>query len=101
MANQISMTPQEMTKAASKASRTADTLQNNVIDEMEKLLKTLETSWKGEAIDGYKARYKQIKKALDGGVALLHEIEKNLETSRDIIEETDRTISKKFKNLGN
>lgn len=100
MANQISMTPGEMDKAAKKAKTTADTLQRDVIGEMEKLLRTLEKSWKGDAIDGYKSRYTEIKKALKNGVELLLEIEANLKTSKEIIEETDRTISDKFKKLG-
>lgn len=100
MANQISMTPQEMKNAASKANNTAGILRKDVIRAMDNLLKTLENSWKGEAIEGYRTRYNDIRKSLESGEQLLFEIEKNLNTSREIIEETDRTISNKFKNLG-
>ena len=100
MANEISMTPQEMTKAATKANTTAGTLRNNVIKEMDSLLRTLENSWKGDAIEGYKTRYTSIRKALENGEQLLFEIEKNLKTSRDIVEQTDREISSKFKSMG-
>lgn len=99
MANQISMTPTEMDNAARKAGTTAGVLEQQVIGEMDKLLETLGKSWKGEAIEGYTQRYKKIKGSLKNGVELLVEIEKNLKTSKKIIEETDSRISSQFKKM--
>ena len=97
MAQQISMTPSEMRAGAKKAKTTANTLENQVIREMDNLLSNLERTWKGEAIGGYRERYNKIKGSLRNGVQLLTEIHDNLNTTAQIMEETDQRIASQYK----
>lgn len=100
MAEQIQMKPSDMKKGARKALATKKTLDEQVIKSMDALLNELQSQWKGDSMEGYKARYKKIRSALNNAGDLLKEIHDNLNTTAQIMEETDTRISNQYRRNG-
>lgn len=96
MAQQIRMTPETMRARSKEANQQAETVQA-VINYMDRLLRTLQGEWEGDAVKGYEDRYNKIKPSFVNAKELLDEISHNLSETARIVEETDRNIASQYR----
>lgn len=92
MANEIKLTPEQMRARAKEYERESTNLQKS-IQTMDKLIKALESEWKGDASKAYASRYNELKPAFKNAKELMDELSSNLKASAQIMEETDRKIA--------
>ena len=96
MANQIRITPDQMRQRANQYRNEADTV-NGVIGQMDNLLSQLRTEWEGAASESYDARYQELKPGFQKAEELIREIAQALDSTANIVEETDATIANQFR----
>ncbi len=96
MANQIRITPDQMRERASEYRVEADTV-NGVISKMDSLLQQLQSEWEGASSESYAARYEELKPGFVKAENLIREIASALDSTAQIIEETDNSIASQFK----
>lgn len=95
MANQIRITPDQMRTRATQYRAEADTV-NGVINKMDSLLQQLQSEWEGAASESYAARYAELKPGFVKAEDLIREIAAALDSTANIIEETDNNIASQF-----
>ena len=95
MANQIRITPDQMRTRATQYRAEADTV-NGVINKMDSLLQQLQSEWEGAASESYAARYAELKPGFVKAEDLIREIAAALNSTANIIEETDNNIASQF-----
>ncbi len=96
MANQIRITPDQMRDKATQYRAQADTV-NDVIKKLDTLLSQLQSEWEGSASESYAARYQELKPGFQKAEALIREIAAALDSTANIVEETDANIASQFK----
>lgn len=96
MANQIRMTPDTMRARANEYRGEADTV-NQVICKMDSLLQQLQSEWEGSASESYAERYQELKPGFQKAEELIREIASALDTTANIVEETDQNIASQFR----
>lgn len=96
MANQIRMTPDQMRARANEYRNEADVV-NGVIGKMDSLLSALQGEWEGQASESYAARYAELKPGFMKAEELIREIAAALDSTANIVEETDSSIASQFR----
>ena len=96
MASQIRMTPEIMRERANQYRGEADIV-GEVINNMDNLLGELQNEWEGAASESYAARYEELKPGFVQAEQLIQEIATALETTADIVEQTDADIANQFR----
>ncbi len=96
MANQIRITPDQMRSRAGEYRVEADKV-NDVIGRMDTLLGNLQAEWEGAASESYAARYAELKPGFLKAEELIREIAQALDSTANIIEETDNSIAAQFR----
>lgn len=96
MANQIRMTPDQMRSRANEYRTEADTV-NGVIAKMDSLLNALQGEWEGSASESYAARYAELKPGFLKAEELIREIAAALDSTANIVEQTDQDIASQFR----
>ena len=97
MASQIRITPDQMRGRANEYRIEADTV-NGVISRMDILLSMLASEWEGAASESYQSRYSELKPSFLKAEELIREIAQALDTTANIVEETDTSIAAQFRN---
>ena len=95
MASQIRITPDQMRARAGEYRNEAETV-NGVISKMDTLLSNLQSEWEGAASESYAARYLELKPGFQKAEQLIREIAKALDSTANIVEETDNDIASQF-----
>ena len=70
---------------------------NEVIGKMDQLLNTLQGEWEGAASESYAARYAELKPGFIKAEELIREIALALDSTANIVEETDANIAAQFR----
>ncbi|MGI6076963.1 MAG: WXG100 family type VII secretion target [Fastidiosipilaceae bacterium] len=96
MSGQIRMTPDTMRERANQYRTQADAV-NNVISQMDNLLSMLQGEWEGAASQSYAARYQELKPGFIKAEELIQEIAVALDSTANIVEETDNSIAAQFR----
>ncbi|HHX36705.1 MAG TPA: WXG100 family type VII secretion target [Clostridiaceae bacterium] len=96
MSGQIRMTPDTMRERANQYRTQADAV-NNVISQMDNLLSMLQGEWEGAASQSYSARYQELKPGFIKAEELIQEIATALDSTANIVEETDNSIAAQFR----
>ena len=96
MENQIRITPAQMRQRANQYRAEAETV-NGVIRKMDTLLQQLKGEWEGKASESYAQRYQQLKPGFVKAEELIREIAAALDSTAQIVEETDLNIANKFR----
>lgn len=96
MSNQIRITPEQMRERANQYRKEADTV-SDVIRNMDNLLEALKGEWEGSASESYDARYKELKPGFQKAEQLIREIATALDSTANIVEETDTSIANQFR----
>lgn len=96
MANQIRITPDQMRQRAGEY-RTEGGKVHDVIVKMDQLLTALQGEWEGAASESYAARYAELKPGFQKAEELIGEIAQALDSTANIIEETDANIAAQFR----
>lgn len=95
MATEIKLSPQELRERANDFRNERDAMERS-IGQMEKLIGSLENTWKGKASEGYAMRFRKLKPAFANAKDLMDELSHNLNESARILEETDQQIASKL-----
>lgn len=96
MANQIRITPVQMRSRAGEYRAEAEKV-NDVISRMDSLLSQLQSEWEGSASESYAARYQELKPGFVKAAELISEIAAALDSTANIVEETDASIASQFR----
>ena len=96
MANQIRITPDQMRTRAGEYEAEAQKV-NEVIRKMDTLLSQLQSEWEGAASESYAVRYQELKPGFVKAEELIREIAQALDSTANIIEETDSSIAAQFR----
>lgn len=96
MANQIRITPEQMRGRANEYRTQADAV-NDVISKMDTLLSNLQAEWEGSASESYAERYTQLRVGFVEAENLIREIAAALDSTANIVEETDTNIANQFR----
>ena len=96
MANQIRITPEQMRQRANQYRNEAETV-HGVIGQMDSLLSALQSEWEGAASESYAARYQELKPGFLKAEELIREIAQALDSTANIVEETDNSIAAQFR----
>ena len=96
MANQIRITPEQMRQRATDYRNEAEKVAD-VIRRMDNLLDQLKSEWEGSASEYYDARYKELKPGFQKAENLIREIATALDSTANIVEETDKDIANQFR----
>jgi WXG100 family type VII secretion target len=96
MANQIRITPDQMRARANEYRTEADTV-NSVIVKMDSLLNALQGEWEGSASESYAQRYAELKPGFVKAEELIREIAAALDSTANIVEQTDQDIASQFR----
>lgn len=95
MANQIRISPEAMRGRASQYRAQAEAV-NGVIAEMDNLLSALQGEWEGASSESYAKRYQELKPGFQKAEELITEIAAALDSTANILEETDSSIAAQF-----
>lgn len=93
---QIRITPEQMRGRATEYRVEADTV-NGVITKMDNLLQSLMEEWEGSASESYATRYKELEPGFKKAEELIREIATALDSTAQIVEETDASIASQFR----
>ena len=96
MANQIRITPDQMRQRANQYRNEAENL-NGIIGSLDNLLSALQGEWEGAASESYAARYQELKPGFQKAEQLIREIAQALDSTANIVEETDSSIAAQFR----
>lgn len=96
MANQIRITPEQMRGRASEYRTEAGNVES-VISKLDTLLQNLQGEWEGQASESYAARYQELRPGFVKAEDLIKEIAAALDSTANIVEETDTNIANQFK----
>lgn len=96
MSDQIRMTPDTMRTRAGEYRTEADTV-NQVISKMDSLLQQLQSEWEGAASESYAERYQELRPGFVKAEELIREIAAALDSTANIVEETDQNIASQFR----
>lgn len=96
MANQIRITPDQMRQRANQYRNEAENV-HGVIGSMDNLLSALQSEWEGAASESYAARYQELKPGFMKAEELIREIAQALDSTANIVEETDNSIAAQFR----
>ena len=96
MASQIRITPEQMRQRATDYRNEAEKVAD-VIRRMDNLLDQLKGEWEGSASESYDARYKELKPGFQKAENLIREIATALDSTANIVEETDKDIANQFR----
>ena len=96
MSNQIRMTPDKMRERARSYNDQAKKV-GEVINNMDRLLRQLQSEWEGAASQSYANRYEELKPGFKKVETLIEEISKALTSTAKIVEDTDKSIANQFK----
>ncbi|MBE5969313.1 MAG: WXG100 family type VII secretion target [Lachnospiraceae bacterium] len=96
MAGQIRITPDQMRDRANQYRVEADNV-NAVIAKMDSLLEQLQSEWEGSASESYAVRYGELKPGFMKAEELIREIAAALDSTAQIVEETDASIAGQFR----
>ncbi|MCI5598263.1 MAG: WXG100 family type VII secretion target [Ruminococcus sp.] len=96
MANQIRITPDQMRGRASEYRTQASNVES-VITKLDNLLQNLQGEWEGQASESYASRYQQLRPGFVKAQELINEIASALDSTANIVEETDTNIANQFK----
>jgi len=96
MANQIRITPEQMRGRANEYRIEASKV-HDVILKMDQLLGALQSEWEGAASESYAARYQELKPGFLKAEELIGEIAQALDSTANIVEETDANIAAQFR----
>ena len=96
MANQIRITPDQMRQRANDNRREADPV-NGVSKKMDAILQQLQNEWEGSASESYATRYSELKPGFMKAEELIREIATALDSTANIVEQTDSEIANQFK----
>ncbi len=96
MSNQIRMTPELMRERANEYRSQAEIV-GEVISAMDTLLTNLQEEWEGAASRSYAERYGELKPGFEKAKELIEEIAAALDSTANIVEETDTEIANQFK----
>ncbi len=70
---------------------------HDVITSMDTLLTNLQSEWEGAASESYAARYSELKPSFEKAETLIREIAASLDSTANIVEQTDNDIASQFK----
>lgn len=93
---QIRMTPETMRTRAGEYTKQAEALQD-IIKQMDSLLKKLQSEWEGSASQAYATRFTQLRPGFVKAKDLIDEISTALKSTAKVVEETDNKIASQFK----
>ena len=96
MANQIRITPDQMRSRANEYRTEADKV-HDVIGRMDILLQQLQSEWEGSASESYAVRYQELKPGFMQAEELIREIAAALDSTANIVEQTDQDIANQFR----
>ena len=96
MASQIRITPDQMRGRASDYRAEADKVQD-VIKRMDQLRGQLQGEWEGSASEAFAGRYEELKPGFLQAEALIREIAAALDSTANIVEQTDSDIAGQFR----
>jgi len=96
MAAQIRISPEQMRTRAASYTAQADRV-NEVISDMDQLLKILQSEWEGAASESYAVRYEELRPGFVKAEELIREIASSLNTTAQVLEETDQSIASGFR----
>ena len=94
--SQIRMAPDTMRERANQYRNEADTV-NSVIGSMDNLLSELQSEWEGAASESYGERYSELKPGFQKAEQLIREIAASLDSTANIVENTDADIASQFR----
>lgn len=95
MAQQIRMTPNSMRARAGEYRGEAEKV-SEVISKMDSLLVKLQNEWEGSASNSYANRYQELRPGFQRAEELIREIAAALDSTAQIVEETDQGIANRF-----
>lgn len=96
MGDQIRISPDQMRSRANEYRTEADKV-NDVISRMDTLLGQLQSEWEGSSSESYAARYQELKPGFMKAEELIREIAAALDSTANILEQTDRDIAGQFR----
>lgn len=96
MANQIRITPEQMRGRASEYRTEASNVET-VISKLDTLLTNLQGEWEGAASESYAARYQELRPGFVKAQELINEVAAALDSTANIVEETDTNIANQFR----
>lgn len=96
MAGQIRITPDQMRSRANEYRGQADIV-GEVINKMDSLLSALQGEWEGAASEAYAARFTELRPGFVEAQNLIMEIATALDSTAQIVEETDSNIASQFR----
>ena len=96
MSDQIRITPDQMRTRAGQYRGEADKV-SEVISTMDTLLQALQGEWEGSASESYAGRYQELKPTFAKAEELIREIASALDSTANIVEETDVNIASQFR----
>ena len=96
MANQIRITPEQMRNRAQEYRTEAGNVEG-VINKMDQLLGALQSEWEGAASEAYAARFQELRPGFVKAKELIDEIAQALNSTANIVEETDSNIAAQFR----
>ncbi len=96
MSEQIRITPEQMRERGAQYRSEAEKV-GEVISRMDSLLGQLQSEWEGAASSSYSERYQELKPGFLKAEELIREIASALESTANIIEETDQSIAASFR----
>ncbi len=92
MSGQIRMTPEQMRARASEFGVQGDKTQE-VINNMDRLLNSLQEEWEGAASRSFKQKFEELRPGFVKARELIEDINKVLSDTARIVEETDRELA--------
>ncbi|MCD8069690.1 MAG: WXG100 family type VII secretion target [Lachnospiraceae bacterium] len=96
MANQIRITPDQMRTRAGEYRDQAGVV-GEVISKMDQLLEALQSEWEGAASESYAVRFSELRPGFVQAQELINEIAAALDSTAQILEETDIDIVCQFR----
>lgn len=93
---QIRMTPDSMRKRANEY-RTESENVENVITRLDSLLNQLLTEWEGSSSEAYNDKFQELKPSFVKAKELIDDIATALDSTANIVEDTDNQIAGQFR----
>lgn len=96
MTGQIRISPDQMRGRAREYNSQADKV-DDVIRQMDRLLRALQGEWEGDASKAYEEKFEQLRPGFVAAEDLIREIADSLEATAQSLEDTDAAIAGQFR----
>lgn len=99
MQGQIRISPEQMRSKASQYRTQAEAIEST-ITKMDSLLSELQSEWEGSSSEAYAARFAEVRPGFVSAKELVCDIAQSLDSTANIMEETDTSIASQFRMNG-